>query len=235
LLPITDGGQALPYPWRPLSASVMVPLWGVCLGHGHLFWALSSPKGSLFPHQLSHLQRPTCAQTWTTARPPNCWRPSCHFHRQAYILDVFGYRAPKRAQRVHHQPLYPQAIYMWNMDDGVPAVDRYMYSTDANIMAGACLGIGLSCCCVRSEHDVAYAVMCDHVQSDKPVVQACAVMALGIAYAGTRKEEVHDLLLPLIDADEAGVDVVGHTCIALGLVFAGSPNGVRCGLNTCFC
>ena len=52
-------------------------------------------------------------------------------------------------------------------------------------------------------------------------------MALGLAYAGTRKPDVRELLLPLVDADEAGVEIVAHVVLALGLVFAGTTDGAR--------
>lgn len=71
-----------------------------------------------------------------------------------------------------------------------------------------------------------YALLCEHVASDKPAVRCAAAMALGLAYAGTRKPDVRELLLPLVDADEAGVEVVAHAVLALGLVFAGTTDGV---------
>ena len=45
-------------------------------------------------------------------------------------------------QRVSSLGSAMQAIHMWNTDGGLPAVDPYTYSTDADVVAGACLGIG---------------------------------------------------------------------------------------------
>lgn len=117
---------------------------------------------------------------------------------------------------------------MWDVDGGLAQVDPYTYSEqDAAVRAGACLGIGLSCCCVRSEIDPAYALLCEHVHSDAPTIRAAATMGLGLAYAGTRKAEVHELLLPLVDADDNGdkLELVAHACLALGFTYAGSADG----------
>ena len=116
---------------------------------------------------------------------------------------------------------------MWDVDGGLAQVDPYTYSEqDTAVRAGACLGIGLSCCCVRSEIDPAYALLCEHVHSDAASIRAAAVMGLGLAYAGTRKAEVQELLLPLVDADESDkLELVAHACLALGFTYAGSADG----------
>lgn len=107
----------------------------------------------------------------------------------------------------------------------MPQIDKYTYSEDPNIVAGSCLGFGLCCCCVRSELDPAFALLSEHVHSSSPQVRVAAVMALGLAYAGTGKEDVRELLLPLISPEEASVELVAHAALALGVVFAGTKDG----------
>lgn len=120
-----------------------------------------------------------------------------------------------------------QAISLWDVDGGMPQVDKYTYSEDPNIVAGSCLGFGLCCCCVRSELDPAFALLSEHVHSTSPQVRVAAVMALGLAYAGTGKEDVRELLLPLISPEEASVELVAHAALALGVVFAGTKDGAH--------
>lgn len=118
-----------------------------------------------------------------------------------------------------------QAISLWDVDGGMPQIDKYTYSEDPNIVAGSCLGFGLCCCCVRSELDPAFALLSEHVHATSPQVRVAAVMALGLAYAGTGKEDVRELLLPLISPEEASVELVAHAALALGVVFAGTKDG----------
>lgn len=42
-------------------------------------------------------------------------------------------------------------------------IDKYTYSEDPAVVAGACLGFGLCCCSIRSELDPAFALLSEHV------------------------------------------------------------------------
>ena len=56
--------------------------------------------------------------------------------------------------------------------------------------AGALLAVGILNCGVQHENDPAYALLYDFVEKEDPVVRVGAIMGLGLAYSGTRKEEV---------------------------------------------
>ena len=62
-------------------------------------------------------------------------------------------------------------------------------------------------------------------------MRIAAVMALGLAYAGTAKEDVRELLLPLISVDETNVELVAQAALALGIVFAGTCDGASLPLS----
>ena len=59
--------------------------------------------------------------------------------------------------------------------------------------AGALLAVGILNCGVQHENDPAYALLHDFVDKQDPVVRIGAIMGLGLAYAGTQKEEVGHL------------------------------------------
>ena len=59
--------------------------------------------------------------------------------------------------------------------------------------AGALLAVGILNCGVQHENDPAYALLHDFVDKQDPVVRIGAIMGLGLAYAGTQKEEVSHL------------------------------------------
>lgn len=56
--------------------------------------------------------------------------------------------------------------------------------------AGALLAVGILNCGLQHENDPAYALLHDFVDKQDPVVRIGAIMGLGLAYAGTQKEEV---------------------------------------------
>lgn len=77
-------------------------------------------------------------------------------------------------------------ISLWDVDGGLGKIDRFLYSTDVNVKAGAHLAIGLMSVGVRNESDPALALLSEHVSSGADaLVRIASILGLGIAYAGT--------------------------------------------------
>ena len=66
------------------------------------------------------------------------------------------------------------------------------------MVAGALLAIGVVNCGVQNENDPAFALISDYATNSDPGIRAGAILGLGLAYAGTQKEEVQELLVPLV-------------------------------------
>lgn len=49
-----------------------------------------------------------------------------------------------------------------------------------------------------------------------------AILGLGLAYAGTEREEVRELLEPLVTDTDVAIEVSGFAALALGLVYTSS-------------
>lgn len=112
-------------------------------------------------------------------------------------------------------------VTLWDVEGGLPLIDKYLYAADEAVVAGALLGVGIACCGVRHENDPAYALLYDFVDRPEPGVKGGAIMGLGLAYAGSAKEEVADLLAPLAADPDLPIGLAGQAALALGLVFAG--------------
>ena len=52
------------------------------------------------------------------------------------------------------------------------------------------------------------------------MLQIGAIMGLGLAYAGTCKEEVQELLVPVIIDADVSLEIAAFAALSLGLVFA---------------
>jgi 26S proteasome regulatory subunit N1 len=115
-------------------------------------------------------------------------------------------------------------IMLWDVDGGLPLVDKYLYSNDNHVVAGALLAVGIINCGVRNECDPAYALLYDSVNKEDLTVRIGAIMGLGLAYAGSQKEEVLDLLTPILQDSKVGIDLAGFAAVALGLIYVGSCN-----------
>ena len=57
---------------------------------------------------------------------------------------------------------------------------------------------------------------------DNPTIRVGAILGLGLAYAGKRREEVAELLSPLLGDPAVSMEVAAFAALALGLVFVGS-------------
>ncbi|KAL2262671.1 hypothetical protein VTK26DRAFT_493 [Humicola hyalothermophila] len=117
-------------------------------------------------------------------------------------------------------------LLLWDAENGLDQVDKYTYLDEEQIQAGAHLAIGIMNCGVRLESDPALALLAD---SDKlnhknPLIRVAAIMGLGLAYAGSNKEEIMSSLLPIITDTSQEMRVSAMAALACGLVFVGSSD-----------
>mmetsp|Transcript_21359 Transcript_21359/g.53017 ORF Transcript_21359/g.53017 Transcript_21359/m.53017 type:complete len:946 (-) Transcript_21359:182-3019(-) len=114
------------------------------------------------------------------------------------------------------------SILLWDVEDGLPRVDNYLYSMEHQVVAGGLLAVGLINVNVRNDCDPAYGLLYESVNKENPSVRIGAIMGLGLAYAGCQKEEVQELLVPVVTDESTPLDVAAFAALSLGLVFVGT-------------
>ncbi|KAI5122903.1 hypothetical protein M0805_007581 [Coniferiporia weirii] len=114
---------------------------------------------------------------------------------------------------------------LWDTDVGLSHVDRYTYSSEEYIKAGAFLATGILNCGVKTEADAALALLGEQIESKSVPLKTGAIVGLGLAYVGSQREDVSSLLLPLIGDDSNSMEVASLVSLSLGLIFVGSCNG----------
>lgn len=68
-------------------------------------------------------------------------------------------------------------IQLWGVDTGLPVIDKYLYSAEDHIVAGALLAIGLITSGVRNESEPALALLSEYVGGTaKAGVRAAAIV-----------------------------------------------------------
>eukprot|EP01132_Coremiostelium_polycephalum_P006236 gene6236-7767_t len=113
-------------------------------------------------------------------------------------------------------------ILLWDIEGGLTKIDKFLDSQDKNCKNGALMGVGMISCGIRSELDPALSLLAEHVNASVTSTRISAIFGLGLAYAGTHRKEVADLLSPLLDDDKEKMEFIGITGLALGLIFIGS-------------
>ena len=76
-------------------------------------------------------------------------------------------------------------------------IDKFLYSNEEYVRAGACLPIGIVSSSIRHESDPPIALLPEHVESSSSIIRSAAI-GLGVAYAGSGREDVLDTLAPII-------------------------------------
>uniref|UniRef100_A0A6U3SHK8 26S proteasome non-ATPase regulatory subunit 2 homolog n=1 Tax=Ditylum brightwellii TaxID=49249 RepID=A0A6U3SHK8_9STRA len=116
------------------------------------------------------------------------------------------------------------SILLWNVEEGLTQIDKFLYSSEDYVKAGAALAVGILSSGVRNDADPALALLQEHVEGDVHIMKCAACTGLGIAYAGAAREEVMELLLPVVEAESAGAETmleVSLAGLALGMIYVG--------------
>jgi 26S proteasome regulatory subunit N1 len=115
-------------------------------------------------------------------------------------------------------------LMLWNVEEGLNQIDKYFNEGEDGVKAGACLAVGICCNSVHNDADPALALLTDYIESSSTssIVRVCAMLGLGIAYAGRRKEEVLALLESILVNTDYSIQESAVAAVALGLVYVGS-------------
>ncbi|KAI0037143.1 26S proteasome regulatory complex non-ATPase subcomplex Rpn1 subunit [Vararia minispora EC-137] len=114
---------------------------------------------------------------------------------------------------------------LWDADVGLSHVDKYSYSSEEYVKAGALLATGIIHSGVHSEADAALALLGEHTENKSVPLRTSAIIGLGIAYAGSHRDDLLQLLLPFIGDDSVSMEIAALSALAIGFIFVGSENG----------
>merc|ERR1712136_707468 len=116
-------------------------------------------------------------------------------------------------------------ILLWDVDGGLTQIDKYLYSSEDYIKAGALLACGIVNTGVRNECDPALALLSDYVLHSSNVMRVGSILGLGLAYAGSNRMDLIALITPALTDPKSNMEVIGISSLALGLIAVGSSNG----------
>ncbi|VTJ64365.1 Hypothetical predicted protein [Marmota monax] len=98
-------------------------------------------------------------------------------------------------------------ILLWDVDGGLTQIDKYLYSSEDYIKSGALLACGIVNSGVRNECDPALALLSDYVLHNSNTMRLGSIFGLGLAYAGSNREDVLTLLLPVMGDSKSSMEV----------------------------
>jgi len=126
-------------------------------------------------------------------------------------------------------------ILMWDIDEGFSKIDKYMESTNDLIKAGAYMAVGIINSGIKNNFDPVFSLLSEHVDSDNEYIKIGALKGLSFAYAGTGREDILELVSPVVLDGNNSIEVSSVAALVLGLVFLGSCNDevANCIIQTC--
>ena len=116
-------------------------------------------------------------------------------------------------------------ILLWDVDGGLTQIDKFLYSSEDLIRAGALLACGIVNAGVRNDCDPALALLSDYVLHSSNIMRVGSVLGLGLAYAGSARKDVTELLGPVLSDSKSNMEVVGVSALALGFINVGTCDG----------
>ncbi|KAK3400101.1 26S proteasome regulatory subunit rpn-1 [Sordaria brevicollis] len=117
-------------------------------------------------------------------------------------------------------------LLLWDGENGLDHVDKYTYLEEEQIQAGAYLAIGIMNTNVKSDTDPALALLADpdKLAHKNPLIRVATIMGLGLAYAGSCREDLLRLLVDIISDPEEHMRVSAMAALSCGMIFVGSSN-----------
>ncbi|KAI0165477.1 armadillo-type protein [Xylariaceae sp. FL1272] len=117
-------------------------------------------------------------------------------------------------------------LLMWDVENGLDKIDKFTYSNEPQILAGAMLAIGIMNSGTRIDSDPALALLgdTDKLEHKNPLVRTAAIMGLGLSYAGSQKDDLMDYLLPIVSNSDQDMQISAMAALSLGLIYVGSGN-----------
>jgi 26S proteasome regulatory subunit N1 len=113
---------------------------------------------------------------------------------------------------------------LWDGENGIDQIDKYSYSSEEQIKAGALLATGILHAGIRGEPDLAWALLEDHVQSQSKSLKIAAMMGTAVSHANWRREDIATVMLGHI-AEESSIEISAMAALTCGFTYVGSGDG----------
>jgi len=122
------------------------------------------------------------------------------------------------------------SINMWTSE--MDTLTLLNESNEDYIKAGALLGIGIMSSGLRDPNDMTLILLGDYLEeSNKKPSRITSMFGLGLAYAGSNREDLIEYLSPIIsDSEGVGIAEASICALALGFIFVGTCNDDAAGL-----
>ncbi|KAL9136131.1 MAG: hypothetical protein Q9175_002662 [Cornicularia normoerica] len=117
-------------------------------------------------------------------------------------------------------------LLQWAGTDGLDTINPFLFADEDQIKAGAFLAVGIMNSGIRDETDSSLSLLGveESLGAKSVQIRIASIMGLGLAYANTNREELLELLLPIVEDTSLDMQLSAMAALSLGLIFVGSSN-----------
>jgi len=113
-------------------------------------------------------------------------------------------------------------VLLWDIDEGLSQIDKYMESGEDYIVAGSYIAIGIVNSGIKNETDPVFAILLEKLESPKQIHKIGALMGLSLAYAGSRRNDLLEAISPIVLDSSNSLELQAIAALSIGLIYAGS-------------
>lgn len=126
-------------------------------------------------------------------------------------------------------------LLLWDVDEGIAQIDKYMERRENHIVAGSFMALGLVNSSVTSEVDPVQAILVEKLEQCRETeLKIGALMGLSFTYAGSARADLLDAISPIILDPDNSTQLQAVASLAIGLIYVGTcdENAAQCILQT---
>lgn len=114
-------------------------------------------------------------------------------------------------------------LLLWDIDEGLSQIDKYMEASDDYIVSGSYMAIGIVNSGIKNELDPVVAILLEKLEtSNKQVHKIGALMGLSFAYAGSARADLLEAISPIILDTSNTTELQAIAALSIGIIYTGT-------------
>lgn len=111
---------------------------------------------------------------------------------------------------------------LWDIDEGLSQIDKYMEAGDDHIVAGSYIAIGIVNSGIKNETDPVFAILLEKLESPKQIHKIGALIGLSLAYAGSARADLLEAISPIVLDSSNTLELQSVAALAIGIIYVGT-------------
>ena len=113
-------------------------------------------------------------------------------------------------------------LLLWDIDEGLSQIDKYMESGEDYIVAGSFIAIGIVNSGIKNETDPVFAILLEKLESPKQLHKIGALIGLSLAYAGSARADLLEAISPIVLDSSNTIELQAVAALSIGLIYTGT-------------